>query len=279
WGRSEGNQPLTNGPGSPNSRRPLAQYTHAPVNAFDPWNTSHYEGVSTTVKKRFSDGLQFASSFTYGKAMDLFDQSIDLCDGCNEGIQNSYNLNSLMAPADDDVRFRYTFAGTWSLPAGRGRRFVSHGWGADVLGSWQVDAIFTAQTGFPFTPILSFDNANAGTTSWPNRVCNGSLPNPTLSEWFDTACFVTPPQYQFGNSGRNILTGPGMDNLDFGLHRSFTVPVGETTRLEFRAEAFNMLNHPQFSQPGSTIGNPGVGIISSTSTANREIQLALRLAF
>jgi hypothetical protein len=163
------------------------------------------------------------------------------------------------------------------LPAGKGHRFASQGWGGSLFGSWQLNAIYTAQTGFPFTPVLSFDNANAGNTSWPNRVCNGSLSNPTLAEWFDTTCFVAPSQYQFGNSGRNILTGPGINNVDFGLHRLF--PIGERFRLEFRAEAFNALNHPQFGQPGNTIGNPGVGKISSTSIPNREIQLALRLAF
>ncbi|HEX7359791.1 MAG TPA: TonB-dependent receptor [Bryobacteraceae bacterium] len=277
WGRSQGNQPLINEPGSPNSRRPLAQYTHAPINAFGPWNRSHYEGVSTSVKKRFGNGLQFASAFTYGKAMDLFNQSIDLCDGCNEGIQNSYDLDSLMGPSDQDVRFRYTFSGTWSLPLGKGRRFVSHGLGSHVLASWQIDAIYIAQSGFPFTPVLNFDNANAGNSSWPDRVCNGALSNPTIGEWFDASCFVVPPQYQFGNTGRNILTGPGMNNLDFGLHRSF--PVRESFRLEFRADAFNFLNHPQFGQPGNTIGNPGVGKISSTSVDNREIQLALKLSF
>lgn len=279
WGRSQGNQPLTNGPGSPNSRRPLAQYTHAPINALGPWNRSHYEGASVSVKRRFSNGLQLMSAFTYGKSMDLFNQALDVCDGCAEGIQNSYNLNSLMGPSDQDARLRYTFAGTWDLPVGIGRRFVSHGWGANLLGSWQMDAIYTAQSGYPFFPTLSFDNANAGNGSWPNRVCNGALSNPTLTAWFDTSCFVAPAQYVFGNSGRNILTGPGINDLNFGLHRSFRIPVGEATHLDFRAEAFNAFNHPQFGQPGATIGNPAAGKISSTSVANREIQLALRLVF
>ena len=279
WGRSQGNQPLINGPGSPNNRRPLAQYTHAPVSAFGSWNRSHYEGLSTSLKKRFSHGFQFATSFTYSKTMDLFDQEIDVCDGCNEAIQNSYDLNSLMGPADQDVRFRYTLSGTWDLPFGRSRRFASNGWTANVIGDWQIDTIFEAQTGFPFTPVLSFDNANAGTSSWPNRVCNGAASNPTITQWFNTACFVAPPQYQFGNTGRNVLRGPGMDNLDLGLHRSFRIPIGEATHVEFRAEAFNMLNHPQFGQPGNSIGTPGVAKISSTSVPNRQIQLALRLTF
>lgn len=278
-GQYQGNQPLINGPGSPNNRRPLAQYTHAPVSEFGPWNRSHYAGVSTSVRKRFSSGVQFSSTFTYGKSMDLFNQAIDVCDGCNEGIQNSYDLNSLMAPSDQDIALRYTFAGTWDLPFGRGRRFVSQGWGGALLGAWQIDAIYAAQSGYPFTPVLSFDNANAGTTSWPDRTCSGQSSNPTLTQWFNTSCFVVPPQYQFGNTGRNILRGPGSNNLDFGLHRAFRIPVGEATSLQFRAEAFNAFNHPQFGQPGNTVGTPSFGKISSTSTDNREIRLALRLVF
>jgi len=279
WGRYQGNQPLTNGPGSPNTRRPLAQYTHAPINVFGPWNRSHYEGISTNLKRRFSKGLQFMTAFTYGKAMDLFNQAIDVCDGCDEGIQNSYDLNSLMGPADQDVRLRYTFAGTWDLPMGKGHQFASRGAGAALLGGWQMDAIYTAQSGYPFTPNLNFDNANAGNGSWPDRVCNGSLSNPTLNEWFNTSCFVVPQQYQFGNTGRNVLRAPGIQDVDFGLHRSFRIPVGETTRLNFRAEAFNAFNHPQFGKPGSTLGNSQFGVISGTSIDNRIVQLALRLVF
>ena len=131
----------------------------------------------------------------------------------------------------------------------------------------------------PFTANLSFDNANAGTTSYPNRVCSGTLAHPTLSQWFDTSCFVAPPSYGFGDEGRNVLTGPGRNNLDFVLHRSFRIPRWESGRLEFRGEAYNVFNHPQFANPGATIGNPGAGVISGTSVANRIVQLALRLAF
>jgi hypothetical protein len=76
-----------------------------------------------------------------------------------------------------------------------------------------------------------------------------------------------------------VLIGPGKNNLDLGVHRSFPIPVRETMRLEFRAEAFNLFNHPQFGLPGTTIGNPGAGIMSSTSVANRIVQMALRLTF
>ncbi len=136
-----------------------------------------------------------------------------------------------------------------------------------------------AQSGSPFTPTLSFDNANAGTTSRPDRVCSGALSNPTLGRYFDISCFVTPAQYTFGNSGRNILYGPGMNNIDLGLHRVFPIPGREAMTLEFRAEAFNAFNHPLFANPGSTIGASTAGVISSTAVPNRQAQFALRFVF
>jgi hypothetical protein len=88
---------------------------------------------------------------------------------------------------------------------------------------------------------------------------------------------IDPPSYVFGNEGRNVLIGPGRNNVDFGLHRSFPLPQWEAARLEFRGEGYNLFNHPQFDNPGATIGNPGAGIISGTAVAARIIQLALRL--
>lgn len=281
WGSYAANQPLTNGPGSPTTRRPLAQYTIAPVTAYTPWNRSTYEGISSRLEKRFAQGLSFVASFTYGRAIDMQNAALDACDGCEagDGVQNAYNRAAQKGPSDNNVPLRFVFGGTWDLPFGPGRTLVKEGWISHVVGLWQLSGIYQVQNGLPFTTTLSFDNANAGNNSWPNRVCSGSLSNPTVSRWFDTSCFVAPAQYQFGNEGRNVLTGPGRNNLDFGLHRSFTLPFREGMALEFRAEAFNLFNHPQFAFPGSTIGTATAGVIGSTAVPNREIQFALRLTF
>ena len=281
WGQTEGNQPLTNGPGAVNTRRPLAKYTIAPIKYFSPWNCSTYEGFSTRVEKRFSQGLSFIATFTYGRAIDFQNPALDACDGCGAGdtVQNAYNRSAQRGPSDNNVPLRFAFGGIWDLPFGPGRALVPHGWASHIIGYWQASTIYQAQSGLPFTANLSFDNANAGTTSYPNRVCSGTLAHPTLFQWFDTSCFVAPPSYGFGNEGRNVLTGRGRNNLDFVLHRSFRIPRWESGRLEFRGEAYNVFNHPQFANPGATIGNPGAGVISGTSVANRIVQLALRLAF
>ena len=126
---------------------------------------------------------------------------------------------------------------------------------------------------------LSINNANVGNTSWPNRVCSGRLANPTVQRYFDASCFPAPPAYTFGNSGRNGLVGPGIDNVDFALHRAFPIPLREGMRLEFRGEFFNFFNRTELSFPNGTLGVKATGTINSTnpSIPNREIQLALKV--
>ena len=286
WSVAQANQPVTNGPGSPTTRRPLAGYTVAGINQTAPWGTSSYEGLSTKLEKRFSAGVSFLAAFTYGRALDFQDaNSLGLCissSGCGGGgdaVQNSYNRRTQRGPSDNDVPLRFSLGGGWALPFGRGKAYLRDGWGAALAGGWELSTIYQVQTGAPFTPILSFDNANAGNTSWPNRVCNGNLSSRGPSHWFDQSCFVAPSQYQFGNTGRNVLYGPGLNSLDLGLHRDFRMPIEHPTNLQFRAEAFNTLNHPQFAQPGSTVGSSTFGVVTATSVANRQLQFALRLSF
>ena len=114
-----------------------------------------------------------------------------------------------------------------------------------------------------------------------NRIGEGSLPRDqrTLSHFFDTAAFVNPPQYKFGNSPRNVIRSPGLVNFDLALSKTF--PIREGIRLDFRTEAFNLMNTPAFSFPGATIGTAAYGVISSTlpGTDARQVQFALKLYF
>ncbi len=156
---------------------------------------------------------------------------------------------------------------------------ATHALGSMLLGGWRAVPIYQAQTGLPFTPALSFDAANAGTVTRPNAICSGSLPNPSLTRWFDTSCFVAGPSYTFGNAGRNILRGPGLNNLDISVQRDFRLPMEHATVLTFRAEGFNAVNHPQFAAPGSTVGNTTNGVITATSNDNRKLQFAIHIRF
>src|SRR5207248_499204 len=119
-----------------------------------------------------------------------------------------------------------------------------------LAGGWQINTIGTFQTGLPFTPTMQTSNLNTGTGSqFPNRIASGELPSGarSIDRWFDASAFVAPPAYVFGNSGRNILYGPGTRQIDLSLFKSFA--FAESRRLEFRAEAFNALNTPQFNNP------------------------------
>jgi hypothetical protein len=290
WTLLQGNQPLTNGPGSPTSaaRRPLAKYTIASINHVVPIGTSTYNGISSRLEKRFSSGVSFLAAFTHGRDIDTQDYDIMLSSmigasggtgGGGDTVQNSYNLAAQRGPSDNNIASRFSLGGEWELPLGRNKPYLGTSWLAEIVGGWGLDVIYQKETGAPFTPLLSFDNANAGTSSWPNRVCNGNISNPKPSAWFNTSCFITPPRYQFGNTGRNVLYAPGVDNLDSTLRRDFTLPIRKPTVLQLRLDTFNTLNHPQFGQPGNILGTPTYGVVTSTSINNRTLQLAARLSF
>jgi hypothetical protein len=281
WGQSQGNQPFTPGPGTVNSRRPLARYTIAPVNRFGPWNRAHFEGTSARAEKRLSRGVSFLTAFTFGHAIDLQNAALDLCDNCGNGnsARSAYNLNAEKGPSDNNVKLRLAFGGVWDLPMGKSHAVLNHGVAAALAGGWQLSGIYQAQTGPPFTVSLSFDNPNVGGASYPNRLCNGAISNPSPQRYFDTGCFEAPPAYTFGNSGRNILYGPGTNNADLALHRIFHLKGEAGPAVEFRAEGYNVFNHPQFGLPNSTIGNVNAGQISGTTQPARQLQFALRVSW
>ena len=132
------------------------------------------------------------------------------------------------------------------------------------------------RSGIPFTVVTSGGLTNAGGADRPNRIGNGTLPSgqQTIDHWFDTTAFTVQPQYTYGNSGRNILFGPVLHNLDLSLSKTF--PITESKRLQFRAESFNFTNTPAFGQPGATLNGLGVGQITTTASDPRRIQFGLK---
>jgi hypothetical protein len=166
----------------------------------------------------------------------------------------------------------------YELPFGHGRRFLSNaGTVAEaILGGWQGTGILTLQSGAPFSVSMVTSQANTGTFTRPDRVCNGNLPTSqrSIQKWYDTSCFVSPAQYSFGNTGRNVLIGPGQQTVDFSLGKEFQVTEGRG--LQFRVETFNLLNHANFDMPGTSIGSGSAGKITSVISHSRQIQLAAR---
>jgi hypothetical protein len=276
------NQP-TPGEGAINARRPFREYTRAAVFRAAPWANSTYHGISTRLERRFSQGLSFLGSFTFGRAIDTASE-FAVCDGCgasgDSSVQDPLNLYaSQKSLSNHHVKRRFVLSGIYELPFGEGRRWVTSGAARHILGGWAVTGIVTLADGIPFTPSLNFDNANTGTTNRPNRLREGVLDNPTPDLYFDTDAFAAAPRFSYGNSGRNVLIGPGTSNIDFAVHRNFALPFSEASRLEFRAESFNTFNRPHFDLPNSTIGTAAAGTIGATSIPNRQVQFALKLIF
>ena len=222
--------------------------------------TSNYQGISSRLERRFAGGFSVLGVYTFGKSLDM-QTTIDLCDGCTNSsgsgsISDARNRRLNYGLSDHHTGQRGVVSGFWDMPFGAGKKYVTSGPAAYLLGGWALSGISTLSGGLPFTMNLNFDNANTGTTNWPNRIANGKLDNPTVGRWFDTSAFVFPAQYVIGNAGRNILTGPGIVSTDASLQRNFPIKWREGMRVEFRAEGFNLFNHPQLGTPALTLGNP-----------------------
>lgn len=280
-GLGQGNQPTVLNSTTVNSRRPLAAYTIAPIKTVQNWNNSEYAGMSAKLEKRIEKGYSFMDAFTYGHAFDLENPAMDLCDGCGAGdtVQDNYNLRANWASQDNDVRRRNVLSGYAELPFGRNKPFLHGAVASALAGGWAIAPVWVYQSGLPLTVAMSYDAANAGTLTRPTQVCDGNKSAPhTIQQWFNTSCYVNTASYVFGNTHRNSVRAPGQNYLNLSLQRNFPIRVLGETVLNMRMEGFNVLNHPQFSAPGNTVGNPLYGHISA-ATNQRQIQLAARFVF
>lgn len=211
---------------------------------------SSYNSLQLTVRKNLSHGLMFLTNYTYGKSLDWdsFDSK-----GCRCYIPGA----SGKARSVFDQRHRGVFSWTYQFPT------PSSGSTAMRLlaGGWQLTGITTLQSGFPFHALTGRDYSNRLTTfgSLPLRICNGNLsPSQRRPErWFDTSCFIPPPENTLGNSGWHVLDSDGVINQDLGIIKHF--PIREQVNVEFRTEFFNLFNHPNFRVPNNTVENPLFG--------------------
>ena len=272
------NQDPLPGPGSVQARRPYPQYSGF-TDIVDRGN-SNFSALEIKAEKRLSKGLMFLSSFTYSKSMN--DQPEICCS--SPWPQNSYNVAAERGPSDFDQKFRWVSSVDYQLPVGRGQRYLNSSRAEDLLlGGWHVGGIFTWHSGFYFSPAMGYDPSNTGSQGLTrtDRTCNGNLPSGqrSVNLWFDTSCFPLPTGYAFGNSGKNVLIGPGGVGGDMALRKLFALT--EHQSLEFRLELFNAFNHPVFAQPDNYItdGPGATGVITSTVLPQREIQFALKLHF
>jgi hypothetical protein len=247
------------------------------------WGQSKYESLQAHIEKRYSQGLTFGASYTYSEYLT---DAGNPNGGGNSNYQNDYCIACNWGPAPDDYKHVLSVNHVYELPLGAGKRYVKRGVGSWLLGGWRFNGIWSVYSGGRFTPFLSANVSNAagGGTQRPNRIGSGMLPSDqrTIEHWFNTADFVAPPQYTYGNAGTGMLTGPGYFDADLGLFRSFRITEG--SHLTLRSEWFNAFNRANFSLPNSTIGTATAGTISSTvvgpgGTSARVIQLAAKYEF
>ena len=252
--------------------------------------SSSYNALEAELNHRLSRGFLFRGSYTYSKALDDGDSLNATAAGNAPGlVSNPFDLRTDRGPATYDVRNVATFDGIWQLPFGRNQRFLSGGNRAAraLVGGWTTNSIVTLQSGFPFTPQLSYNPSNNGDTKNPVRpFVNPGFEGLAIvgkpTEWFNPSAFLAPPPGSgfYGNLSRDSLTGPGLAEWDFSMFRE--TPLRERLHLQLRAELFNILNHANFNTPNLVVFTPSglsptAGVITSTSTTSRQIQLAARL--
>jgi hypothetical protein len=267
------------GAGALQARRPYPLWST--VTWVDDIGASSYNALTTRLERRYANGLTFNTSFVYSKSLDLGAPPSTSGSG-DAGIQNIQDIAAEWGLSDFNQKYRYVGSTVYELPFGKGRHWLSNApraldW---IAGGWEVTAILTLQSGRPFSVITSKDISNTGGSNRPFVVGNPSISDPSVAEWFNTAAFsdvVPGGGYAFGNAGRNILTAPGVADLDTGLFKNFL--VRESIRMQFRAEAFNALNHANLSIPSNDANSSTFGQISSTEIANRDLQFGLKLIF
>lgn len=250
------------GPGAIQPRRPY--YSVFPnvsgIAIAAPWYNTDYQGLQATLERRYSNGLSLLATFTWSHSID------------NEPAI----VNDPQTERGDsflDLRRRFTLLADYELPFAKG----AHGFAAMLAKGWGINAVAVLTTGLPFDITNSAPRANTGGSDRPNLVGDpNSGFQQSIYQWFNTAAFAAQPVYTYGNLARNALHGPGRESLDLAIHREFT-PT-ERTRLEFRAEAFNVTNTAAFSAPGASFGSSTFGVISSAGLP-RNIQLGLKLLF
>ncbi len=230
---------------------------------------SSYNAGYVRLQRRFANGLSYLAGYTYAKA-------IDEASNLTEVARNTYDRSIDRGRANSDIRHRAVLSASWDLPVGRGRRWLARGPLSQVLGGWQINAVLSLRSGFPFTVMASGDVCNCSAAGQSaQQVGNPHEGERSRTRWFNTAAFTNPARGTLGNSGRNILDGPGSKVLDLSLFKQ--VVIGRA-RLQIRGEVFNVLDWDNLRQPGATVGTASFGVIQSAGDP-RSAQLAVKLLF
>jgi hypothetical protein len=263
--------------------RPYPQYGNISVENDE--GQSIYDGLQVSLNRRFSTGITMSFNYTYSKSID------DVQDyGLYSTLPQNMNCISCdRGPGTNDIRHNATFTFLYNLPIGQGQRFFgsANGFAGRMISGWQVNTLGLIRSGIADLPLIGVNTyGNADTTNQrPNVVAGVStIPaNQTINQFWNPAAFSIPAAGTFGNAGRGTLYGPSAWDADVSLMKD--TAITEKTHVEFRAEIFNIFNHPTFALPYNVVGTSSFGQILSTfgSTlgfgVSRQIQLALKFKF
>jgi len=271
-------------PGSGDEGRPLfAKFGRtSATREWDGRTHSNYHSLQATLNRRFSGGVLVKAAYTFSKAIDEASYS--------DWTEFSWNapiaFHRNRALASHDIPHNFQFAFVYELPFGAGKKWATGGASSTILGGWQLNGLFAAYSGRPFTLTASGASLNMpGNLQTPDQI----KPNVEVfgnvgddGTYFDTSAFARVTEVRFGNVGRNTMRGPGVVNLDASLFRTFT--IAPKVDLQFRVEAFNVTNTPHFNNPNGNVNSSNFGRVLSTQTAyalgrSREFRLGLRLSF
>ncbi|MEP7362119.1 MAG: carboxypeptidase-like regulatory domain-containing protein [Acidobacteriota bacterium] len=261
-------------------KRPFPEFGR--IQLVDNGGTGNYNSLGTKFTKRYSKGLTTLVSYTWAKSLDT-STSIRTLGGDTLFPQNSYCRACEYGRSTHDVRHRLVASTIWDLPFGKGRQFnIENPFANAIAGGWKTTSILTLQTGFAQTISNGLDTSGTGGLfDRPNAT--GQDPDLPRGQqdpqrFFNTGAFVVNNIGQFGNVGRNTLTTPGVIGWDFSILKDFPIK-SETRFLQFRFEAFNFPNHPNWNNPDGNVSSGNFGRITSTRSNMRQLQFGLKLNF
>ena len=260
------NQPFRSAELAPTFPRPYPEF--GTINYYGFSGTSIYTAGTVSFRRRFTRGFFYRVNYTFGKSIDTSSQLSGNSDGGIANPQNSRDFNAERGRSDWDRPHIFTSNFSWEMPWMR-RNF----W----MGGWQFTGTVRAYSGAPFTPQVSNVNLNLGDANRPDRIAKGTLDVRDADMWFDVKAFPVLPtgSFRFGNSGRNILDGPGLFEANLTIFKNF---MFEKSSLQFRWEVFNAFNHPNLNLPERNVNLVTAGTISDVNNG-RQMQFALRYRF
>ena len=269
---------------------PLANPNLGAAWAWFSLGSSSYNALQLDFHHRLTHGLLLRGVYTWSKALDDGDSLNATASGNAPGlVSNPFDIRADWGPATYDVRNVATADTLYQLPLGHGQRYLAHlrGFANALASGWTATSIVTLQSGFPFTPELSYNPSNNGDATNPvrpfvNPVFHGRVITGRPSQWFHPAAFLAPPPGSgfYGNLGRDSLSGPSLATWDFSTLKD--TALRGRLHLQFRVEIFNLLNRANFNTPNLVVFTPSglsptAGVITSTSTTARQVQFGAKL--